>query len=37
MPSRTRAFLDAMADEFSGPKCEAAQERLARGKKSAPL
>ena len=34
MPSRTRVFLDAMAEEFSGPKCEAAQERLARGNKA---
>lgn len=33
MPSRTRAFLDAMAEEFAGPKCHAAQEQLARGKR----
>jgi DNA-binding transcriptional LysR family regulator len=33
MPSRTRVFLDAMAEEFSGPKCEAEQARLARGKR----
>ena len=35
MPRRTRAFLDAMAEEFSGPNCKAAQEMLARGKKRA--
>jgi DNA-binding transcriptional LysR family regulator len=35
MPSRTRVFLDAMAEEFSGPNCKAAQERLERGKKRA--
>ena len=31
MPARTRVFLDAMAAEFSGPKCQAqnAKERLA--------
>lgn len=32
MPSRTRVFLDAMAEEFAGPKCQAAQDRLARGR-----
>lgn len=25
MPARTRAFLDALAAEFSGPRCQAAQ------------
>ena len=34
MPSRTRVFLDAMAEEFSGPKCEAAQARLGRRNKT---
>ena len=32
MPSRTRVFLDAMAEEFAGPKCQAAQDRLAQGR-----
>jgi DNA-binding transcriptional LysR family regulator len=32
MPSRTRAFLDALEAEFSGPKCQAqlAKERQTR-------
>jgi DNA-binding transcriptional LysR family regulator len=33
MPSRTRVFLDAMAEEFAGPKCQAAQERLERARR----
>jgi hypothetical protein len=33
MPSRTRVFLDAMAEEFAGPKCQAAQESLARSRR----
>jgi DNA-binding transcriptional LysR family regulator len=34
MPGRTRVFLDAMAEEFFGPKCEAAQAQLARRNKT---
>jgi DNA-binding transcriptional LysR family regulator len=30
MPRRTRVFLDAMAEEFSGPRCEAQQELVQR-------
>jgi DNA-binding transcriptional LysR family regulator len=33
MPSRTRVFLDAMAEEFAGPKCQAAQQSIARTKR----
>lgn len=37
MPSRTRVFLDAMAEEFAGPKCQAAQDALARNKRERAL
>lgn len=30
MPARTRVFLDALAEEFVGPRCEAQQRRVAR-------
>jgi len=33
MPARTRVFIDALAEEFSGPRCRAAEARLG---KSAP-
>jgi DNA-binding transcriptional LysR family regulator len=28
MPARTRVFLDALAAEFSGPRCQAAQAKV---------
>lgn len=30
MPARTRVFLDALQDEFSAPRCQAAEARSAR-------
>jgi DNA-binding transcriptional LysR family regulator len=30
MPARTRVFLDALEAEFSGPRCQVAQERSSR-------
>ena len=27
MPARTRVFLDALQAEFSGPKCQALEEK----------
>ncbi|MEO8344658.1 MAG: LysR family transcriptional regulator [Betaproteobacteria bacterium] len=32
MPARTRVFLDAMAAEFAGPRCQAEQDKLAEPK-----
>jgi DNA-binding transcriptional LysR family regulator len=34
MPARTRAFLDAMQAEFSGPRCQAAQAKIDATKRS---
>jgi hypothetical protein len=28
MPARARLFIDALAEEFSGPRCRAAEARL---------
>ena len=28
MPARTRVFLDALEEEFSGPRCQAAQAKV---------
>jgi len=33
MPARTRAFLDALEAEFSGPECQAEQARLTESKR----
>jgi hypothetical protein len=30
MPAKTRAFLDALAEKFSGPECQAVEKQLAR-------
>jgi DNA-binding transcriptional LysR family regulator len=37
MPARTRAFLDALETEFSGPACQAAVEKIARAKRERPV
>jgi DNA-binding transcriptional LysR family regulator len=34
MPARTRVFLDALQAEFSGPRCQAEQERAEAAKRS---
>ena len=34
MPARTRVFLDAMQAEFSGPRCEAEQAKVAATKRA---
>jgi DNA-binding transcriptional LysR family regulator len=35
MPARTRAFLDALAAEFVGPRCTEYHEKLARMRRDA--
>jgi len=32
MPARTRAFLDAMQEKFSGPECQAIEQRVEKAK-----
>jgi DNA-binding transcriptional LysR family regulator len=34
MPARTRAFLDAMEAEFSGPRCQAALAQVEKGRRA---
>jgi hypothetical protein len=34
MPARTRVFLDALQAEFSGPRCQAEQEKVEAAKRS---
>jgi DNA-binding transcriptional LysR family regulator len=34
MPARTRVFLDALQAEFSGPRCQAEQEKVAAAKRN---
>ena len=36
MPARTRVFLDALQAEFSGPRCQAEQAKVAAAKRDAP-
>jgi DNA-binding transcriptional LysR family regulator len=36
MPARARVFIDALAEEFSGPRCQAAEARLKKSKAQSP-
>ena len=32
MPAKTRVFIDALVEKFTGPECRAIEEHLAKGK-----